>query len=291
MPVLSACIIFATITDTNVKKIIQRTATGIVYVALIVLATIGGNAFFASIFSLITVLGIYELTKLCCKENTRHPLVLLIDFLGGLLMFLSTFFFYEGKAEGANPVVCYVPYLIVRLIVQLYVKKEDAIKSCMASALTQLYVAFPITLLNLIYFEYGTPQLLLIGFIFIWMNDTGAFCIGSMIGKHRLFERISPKKSWEGFYGGLFFNLILAIVIYSYFNDAVHNYTLLEWTLFAVMVTLFATWGDLVESLIKRTAGAKDSGNLLPGHGGILDRIDSLLLVAPISVIYFYLTN
>ena len=118
------------------------------------------------------------------------------------------------------------------------------------------------------------------------MNDTGAFCVGSLIGRHRLFERISPKKSWEGFWGGLFFTIVAAVIIDTYFPAYFSEFDVIRWVGMAIVVSAFSTWGDLAESMVKRTAGVKDSGHLLPGHGGILDRIDSLLFVVPAVLIY-----
>ncbi len=155
----------------------------------------------------------------------------------------------------------------------------------------QLYIAMLLSLLNFIYFEYGDIHLLLASLIFIWVNDTGAFCIGSLTGKHRLFERISPKKTWEGFFGGLIFNIIAALISYGSFYDISECFSILEWTSYSLFVTIFATWGDLLESLIKRSVGAKDSGHMLPGHGGVLDRIDSLLLVTPMTLLFFFLIS
>jgi phosphatidate cytidylyltransferase len=118
-------------------------------------------------------------------------------------------------------------------------------------------------------------------FALIWVNDTGAYCVGSTMGKHRLCERLSPKKSWEGFWGGMAF-CVIASVIYA----LIMNYNVLASVAFGIIVSLFATFGDLFESLLKRSAGVKDSGKLIPGHGGVLDRIDSLLFVAPAAAIY-----
>ena len=127
----------------------------------------------------------------------------------------------------------------------------------------------------------------------IWLNDTGAFCVGSLIGRRRLFERISPKKSWEGFYGGLLFSIIAGIVAGSplladHCTASLHNanFTAVSLGILGLLVSIMSTWGDLVESMIKRTLGIKDSGHLLPGHGGILDRIDSLLFVAPATLLF-----
>jgi phosphatidate cytidylyltransferase len=126
-------------------------------------------------------------------------------------------------------------------------------------------------------------------FIFIWLYDTGAYCIGMLLGKHRLFERISPKKSWEGVFGGIAACIAGAYATFYWFDEFFQVPDLATWIGLSVVVAVFATFGDLVESLVKRTVGVKDSGNILPGHGGILDRIDSLLLVAPAVLIYLML--
>ena len=131
------------------------------------------------------------------------------------------------------------------------------------------------------------PILPLSIFIFNWVNDTGAYCTGMLFGKHRLFERISPKKSWEGSIGGAVFSIIAAIVL-------AHFFTFLStgvWIGLGLTVVVFGTWGDLTESLMKRTLGIKDSGNILPGHGGMLDRFDSTLMAVPAAVVYLYLVG
>ena len=125
--------------------------------------------------------------------------------------------------------------------------------------------------------------------MFIWLYDTGAYCVGMLLGRHRLFERISPKKSWEGVIGGIIACVAGAYVTNYWFDEFFQVPDINVWVGLSVVVAVFATFGDLVESLIKRTVGVKDSGNILPGHGGILDRIDSLLLVAPAVLIYLLL--
>ena len=270
------------------KNILQRTITGIAYVALLVVATIGGDIFFAAVFSIILVAGIIEFSRMYSNGTPHQWMCTAVDVDGGLALFLSTFFAY--RSGNINPVICYLPYLILRPILQLYIKGHNAMECLKTSAMSQIYIALSMSLLNLLYFKYGTPQLLLVCLIFIWINDTGAFCIGSLLGKHRLFERISPKKSWEGFFGGLVFTIIAGLIIYCYFFNIASIFSIAEWTLFAIIVTICATFGDLIESSIKRSVGVKDSGHLLPGHGGVLDRIDSLLLVTPASLFFFYLT-
>ena len=140
-------------------------------------------------------------------------------------------------------------------------------------------------MLALILHTYGM-LIALFMFVCIWLNDTGAYLVGCTIGKHRLFERISPKKSWEGFFGGMVFCIAAGA-----FAHLLIGGSQAIWIPFAIIVSVFATWGDLVESLIKRTAGVKDSGNIMPGHGGVLDRIDSLLFVAPAILAYLFLVH
>ncbi|MDY4900381.1 MAG: phosphatidate cytidylyltransferase, partial [Sodaliphilus sp.] len=147
------------------------------------------------------------------------------------------------------------------------------------------YVAIPLGLMSTISFSENSMLLLSI-FIFLWLNDSGAYLVGSTIGKHRLFERISPKKSWEGFWGGLILSVLAGYVMGAYFNDIFHGPSALLFAGWGMVVSIFATLGDLTESLMKRTAGVKDSSHLIPGHGGILDRIDSLLFAVPASLIY-----
>ena len=130
-----------------------------------------------------------------------------------------------------------------------------------------------------------TPLFIMAIFIFVWLDDTGAYLVGSLIGKHKLFERISPKKSWEGFFGGLILSLASSQA-FAWFAPEINR---MNWLGLAATVVLFGTWGDLIESLLKRTLGVKDSGNVLPGHGGMLDRFDSVMLAVPTSYIYIEL--
>jgi phosphatidate cytidylyltransferase len=175
---------------------------------------------------------------------------------------------------------------------ELYEKQQDPITHMAYIFLGQCYIALPVSVLNLIAFSgiaEGTPVynplLILSLFIFIWVNDTGAYLVGILIGKHRLFERISPKKSWEGFFGGLLLTLAISLV-FACFDKEVPWY---HWTALSFVVVIFGTWGDLIESLIKRTLEVKDSGQSLPGHGGFLDRFDSLLLAVYAMLFYVQL--
>lgn len=169
---------------------------------------------------------------------------------------------------------------------QLYNQESSPLTNLAYSYMGQMYVALPIGLMSMYYTLPNGMHLLLAVFIMIWLNDTGAFCVGSLLGKHKLYPRISPKKSWEGFFGGVAFVIASAFVFKYCFHLYFTNISLCGLIGLGAVVAAFATWGDLIESLIKRTLGVKDSGTLLPGHGGILDRIDSLLLVIPATLLY-----
>jgi phosphatidate cytidylyltransferase len=130
-------------------------------------------------------------------------------------------------------------------------------------------------------------------FIFLWSNDVGAYCFGMMFGrkgKHKLFERISPKKSWEGFFGGIIVSLLAALVLSSVWGER-YIFNQIHWFALALIVSLSGSFGDLAESMLKRSAGVKDSGKIMPGHGGILDRFDSALFAFPFALTYIYLFN
>lgn len=281
------------------KKILVRAASGSIYVALIVAALLLQSPYlFYGLFAIFTVLGIIELHHLV-DNNSRHKLlVIILDCFGGVMLF-SAFFLHGQKYPSPHAVSLYelftalcITYIVARIILQIYIKADNALQSFAHSCLAQIYVALPLAMLNTIYF--CSSKLLLAIFIMIWLNDTGAFCVGSLLGRHRLFERISPKKSWEGFWGGLAFSAIAGFLLYYFDEELFGPHMLLPLEAFIVLgiiVPVFATWGDLAESLLKRTVHVKDSGHLIPGHGGILDRIDSLLLVSPVIVAFLLMLD
>ena len=173
-----------------------------------------------------------------------------------------------------------------------YVK--DPINNWAYTMLPQLYIALPFSMLNVLAFPQAGSYsfvLPLSVFVFLWMNDTGAYLCGSLLGRHKLFPRVSPGKSWEGSIGGGLLVVGIAILVWYLLNTYVPeqaNLNMWQWAGLGLTVVVFGTWGDLVESLLKRTLGIKDSGNILPGHGGMLDRFDSSLLAIPAAVVYLF---
>ena len=163
--------------------------------------------------------------------------------------------------------------------------------------LSQLYIALPLSLLGVLAFRSVGSDIVytwhvpLSVFVFLWINDTGAYICGSLLGKHKLFPRISPGKSWEGSIGGGILVIAIAVLVWyltEQYNMNDLQLSAIEWAGLGLTVVIFGTWGDLIESLFKRTLGIKDSGNILPGHGGMLDRFDSSLLAIPAAVVYLY---
>ncbi len=273
------------------NNLITRILSGSIYVATIFLAifSIPYTPFiFLASFGIFTVLGMWEINKITEEGDVKAPLISLIDILGGLGVFISFFLLHAGVAGSRSAwLLPLLLYFAIRIVVQLYMPAVNAIHSIQRSFMGIVYVAVPLGTLNTICAVEGGMMLLAV-FCLLWLNDSGAYVFGSTLGKRKLFERISPHKSWEGFFGGLFTCVAFAIVASLYLNDFFNGPTnMAAWIGLGVVVSVFGTLGDLAESLMKRTAGVKDSGNLIPGHGGLLDRIDSMLLAAPASLIYF----
>lgn len=274
------------------NNFIKRALTGFLFVALLVGGILYHPLTFGLLFACVTALSLWEFATLV---NTKGEVYInrLITTVAGVYMFFA-FMGFSMNLAGSEIFIPYLVALIYLLIAELYLKQPNPVGNWAYTMMSQLYVALPFALLNILYFHtdstgraegvVSNPILPLSVFIFLWASDTGAYCVGSLIGKHRLFERISPKKSWEGSIGGALLAIAAACLIAHY-----HNFlTLWQWVGLAVVVVVFGTWGDLIESLIKRQFGIKDSGNILPGHGGMLDRFDSCILAVPAVVVYLY---
>ena len=275
------------------NNFIQRTITGIIFVAVLVGGILGGPVSFSILFALITALTIREFGTIVSKQDGVQ-INKSICMLAGVFLFFG--FAYIGIAPGQNEILIPFLFLIIYLMIaELYLKRKNPLHNIAYTMMSQMYIALPFAALNILAFhtsltgsasEYN-PILPLSIFVFTWINDTGAYCTGVLFGKHRLFERISPKKSWEGSIGGGVFSTIAAVIMAHFFPFM----PLGVWIGLGLTVVVFGTWGDLTESLLKRTLGIKDSGNILPGHGGMLDRFDSTLMAVPASVIYLYVIS
>lgn len=277
------------------KNFVVRTITGIFFVAAIVVCFLKPVAM-AFLFALVTGLSIWEYCGLV--NNVKGVQVnRFISTVAGVYFFLAVSGFCSGVVPTAAVFIPYLLTLVYFFISELYAKTENAVNDWAYTMLGQMYIAVPFSTINVLAFNatadgsvvynYLIP---LCVFIFLWANDTGAYCSGSLLGRHKLFPRISPGKSWEGSIGGAIIVLVVAFFIGRYETglDSETGLTILQWMGLGLVVVVFGTWGDLVESLFKRTLGIKDSGSILPGHGGMLDRFDSSLMAMPAAVVYLY---
>lgn len=281
----------------KVKNLIIRAITGVVFVAIMVVGISFRPDVMILLFAAITGLTIWEFTGLV-NQSENVAVNRFISTAAGIYFFLAV----AGYCSGLTPSAAFVPYLLTvvyLLVSELYLKQTNPINNWAYTMLSQMYIALPFSMINVLAFR-STPDgnvtfewlLPLSLFIFLWTNDTGAYCSGSLLGRHKLFPRISPGKSWEGSIGGAVFVMIAAAIIYflnvGQTDGLVAGMPLWQWLGLGLVVVVFGTWGDLVESLFKRTLGIKDSGNILPGHGGMLDRFDSSLMAIPAAVVYLY---
>ena len=276
------------------KNFIIRTITAVFFVAAIVTCFLKPEAMIL-LFGLVTGLTIWEFAGLV---NDRDGVTVnqLIATVAGVYFFLAM----AGFCSGMTPPSVFLPYLVTLiylLVSELYLKQEDPVHDWAYTMMSQLYIALPFSMLNVLAFQSDAEgvhyvwTLPLSVFVFLWINDTGAYLCGSLLGKHKLFPRISPGKSWEGSIGGGILVMIVAVLVWYLLEQYEQNalgMSALEWAGLGLVIVIFGTWGDLVESLFKRTLGIKDSGHILPGHGGMLDRFDSSLMAIPAAVVYLY---
>lgn len=269
---------------------LKRAIFGALYVAIIIIGILCGPLVFLLLLLTLSTLGVNEFLNMTGdpaagrgpSEATVAMLLRSLDCVGAAVLVVTVWvnsLFLPG-------IVTYILYLLMRLTIQLWVRNADALRSLSTSMMSQLYVALPIALMSIVYRL--SPHLLLLLFILVWVNDTFAYLTGRRFGRRKLWERISPKKTFEGLWGGMAMTVIIAVVCGIFFSRYFAGMGVLAMGILGIVVSAAATLGDLVESLLKRTVGVKDSGAIIPGHGGILDRIDSILLVVPASLVYIF---
>lgn len=279
------------------KQFLTRAVTGVLFVAVLVGGILFNQYTMMLLFAIITGLCVWEFATLV---NHRRGVQInrFICTVSGVYLFFAI----AGYNSGLTPASVFIPYLVsivYLLVAELYLQQPDPINDWAYTMFSQMYVALPFALINVLAFTAApapysaptyNPLIPLMVFVFLWLNDTGAYCVGSLIGRHKLFPRVSPGKSWEGCVGGTVLSIAVALAAWHFTSLYGLNPGLsaVEWMGMALVVVVFGTWGDLVESLFKRTLGIKDSGNILPGHGGMLDRFDSSLMAIPAAVVYLY---
>ncbi len=262
----------------------KRALTAVAFVAVLLGCTYYSQLSFSILFVIITILGVREFYSLSEKEGNKPQK--LMGILTGAILFLSNSLVCMGYFDSRLLIVT-IPFVFLIFIFELYSKAQDPFRNIAFTLTGIIYVAVPFSLLNYIVTYSGiyNYQILFGLFFILWSSDTGAYLSGSAFGKNKLFPRISPGKSWEGSIGGAIAAYIVAFIISGWYTDV----NLIDWMVIATILVVLGTLGDLVESLYKRSLNVKDSGNLLPGHGGILDRFDSLIMATPFVFTYLYI--
>ena len=264
----------------------QRLLTGIVFLAVLISGIVYSQWSFAVLFAVIDVLALWEFYRIGRHGGYRSLAV--YGTAVGLVSFVLSFLTNAGIIDS-RAMMLLAPLLIPIFIIVLFGHYENSITTIAYTFYGIFYIGLPFALISPIAFHSGAYQsIMVLGmFIIIWVNDTGAYCFGVTIGRHRMFERISPKKTWEGFFGGALAAVGASILLARFFTVL----TLQQWIVVALLTVIFGTLGDLTESQLKRTIGIKDSSNILPGHGGILDRFDSIILAIPVIFAYLQLVS
>ena len=271
----------------NRKDIFTRAGAGIIYILVILLGLLGGRFSFLAVFGAILGSALFEFYRMV-EKDTSHAISKIFNIAMGVTIFISVFLHLEDINNFLLPVLI-LTYLLILIASAIFLRRHDILHGIIYSVFGQVYITMPLSLLMFISYspemagnEYSWVPVLAL-FVFLWVNDTAAYFIGSLIGKHKLIEHISPKKSIEGFIAGILFTMLSSLI----FDWLYPGFSIAFWMGLSAVVALFGTLGDLFESLIKRTCNVKDAGDLIPGHGGILDRIDSLLVAVP--AVYLYL--
>lgn len=265
------------------NNLLTRTISGFLFVVLVIGSILLHQFAFLAVFVLIAGLSVREFHKLT-NQQENVTIKFWVGIVGAAILFVSSFL-HAANIIRYPIFSVYGLFIVLVLVSELYRKKNNPLHNWAYFLMGQVFIALPFSLLNFIVFIDGAlykPLILIAVFVTIWVNDSFAYLFGITFGKHRLFERISPKKSWEGFFGGAFGALISGYV----FSLLIPEISLIQWLVFSEIIVVFGTFGDLIESLMKRTVHVKDSGNAIPGHGGLLDRFDSMLLAAPVIFIY-----
>jgi phosphatidate cytidylyltransferase len=267
------------------NNLTQRIITGVLGSAGIITAVCLGPWTYFVIFLIICFFTLLEFFRLASVDSLVPQKTL--GMVTGTSIFVLTFLIEMGLLQDKYYFLIF-PLIALTFIIKLYKKSEK--KPFLNIAFTFLgflYISLPVSLLNFAVFDNGVYhfEIILGTLLILWATDTGAYFAGTFLGKHKLFERISPKKTWEGFAGGAVLALVFAYGMSIYFD----RLTVVQWLIVGVIIIVCGTLGDLVESLLKRSMAIKDSGTVLPGHGGFLDRFDGLLIASPFLVSFLEL--
>lgn len=265
------------------KSLITRSITGLIYVALIIGGLYFGEFVFSAIVFVLMLIATWEFLNLGIALKIKP--IQSITLVSAAILYISFISVLLGYTNFSI-IAVNIPFILSIAIIELFRNKNRPIRNIAYSIFSLVYIAFPLIALSYMYKvepSNASFSFLLLGFFILqWVNDTFAYIFGRLFGKTKLFERISPQKTWEGFVGGSIASFAASILYGSYFG----NIGIQHWIVISLIISIFGTLGDLIESMIKRSMKVKDSGKILPGHGGVLDRIDSILVSAPMVLAY-----
>jgi len=265
------------------QESITRALSGLVYIVLLITATLYSQYSFSLLFGIFMLISVAEFCKLIHLKNSIPVLLAFISYV--VFVFFQTINFTTDFL-----LVLAALFVSVNLIIDLFLEKGKPTTDVLGKYVKLLgYIILPFVILMKTPYVQGNfnPKIVIGIFILIWTNDTFAYIVGKSIGRHKLFEKISPKKTIEGFIGGMIFTLLISYLLSIYFDF----FSPSVWISTGFIVSIFGTVGDLVESRFKRLAGVKDSGKIMPGHGGILDRLDSVIFVIPFLYLFYQILN
>lgn len=271
----------------DLKNLTIRSISGIVYIGLIIGAVMWGMEAVAALCSIFIVIGIYEQEKnSIASYYAGWKKYWIVDTLIALMILWTMELSFSSIQSFDTEWYLLTLWLLliftlVRIIIQIFADDKEGFRSIAISAFSVIYLAIPLSFFLVLELNIYLHWMLVAMISMIWINDTGAYLVGSLFGRHKMFPKVSPKKSWEGLVGGWFFNLLAGVAFFFIFKGNTICNDIIGWMIIGSAVTVMATLGDLFESMIKRSLNIKDSGNVIPGHGGVLDRIDSLLFVLP----------
>lgn len=263
------------------NETLKRALSGAVYIVLLLGCILYSKESFYLLFACFLAIATFEFCKLVSIHFALPMVIALVSY--GLFYNATYDAIIDATLTGFTIAIS------LTLLKFLFDKKANQISTFYKYLFLFGYIIFPFILLTKIPLGIKgyNPKILISIFILIWANDTFAYVVGKSIGKHKLLPSISPKKTIEGFVGGMIFATIGGILIAKYYVNA----SLVIWAIIALIVSIFSTLGDLIESKFKRIAGVKDSGNIMPGHGGVLDRLDSIIFVVPFIYLFYLILN
>ncbi len=271
------------------KGLLRRLSSAVIFVIVMLGGVYGGRYSFIFLFSVIACICLWEFYNLVLARHKRRDLtrVLLGLFMGllpNVLVVIYHLVMFREDGFIAIAAILFFPFIFLAFIYELYSGAERPFQNIAYMITGMVYIGIPFALLHFIAFDQGSFRTnTVLGLLLLtWVNDTGAYLVGSRLGKHPLFPRISPKKTWEGTLGGAAITLGIACLISLLLGDLL----LWQWIVLALIVILFGGIGDLVESMLKRSARVKDSGSILPGHGGLLDRFDAFIFLLPYATAF-----